>query len=573
MQEEKTLLKEENLALRDEADRLKAEVRKLERELRVSKSFLEKVTKASEAKDALGAALTASNAKQRAYTDMLIESCPSIILLIDADDRIALSTRALLTAARIPNFDYIHNRNYIEVLSKYLAESDMAAFKDAVEKAESAGGVITFDAWIDFAGSGAPRFYSIELRRAGKRDDSLGDVMSGIVVVMVDFTDLMNEKRRAEAANSAKSDFLASMSHEIRTPMNAILGMSEVLDHSALEPAQRKYLTDIRKSANALLTIINDILDFSKIEAGKMELVNVNYSPKLLLDNLHSMFKVLCRESDLEMRYMVSNDMPDTVYGDDNRLRQVLTNLLSNAVKYTKKGSIALMAWQEKGSVMVFEVKDTGIGIREDDQDKLFKPFEQLDARKNRNVVGTGLGLAISYNLCLLMGGGLKLSSVYGKGSTFSVILPYSVGERNDWEEPGDSYDFIAPSAKVLVVDDIEINLTVAEALLGAYKIVPDTALSGPEAVALARKNRYDMVFMDHMMPVMDGIEATQIIRALGGWCDRMPIIALSANAIAGMEQVFLNNRMDDFLPKPIEVSVLSQCLKRWLPPEIIEEP
>ncbi|MCL1895401.1 MAG: ATP-binding protein [Clostridiales bacterium] len=571
MQEENKLLKEENLMLRSEADRAKAEVKKLERELRVSKSFLEKVTKAVEAKDALGAALTASNAKQRAYTSMLLESCPSIIILIDADGSIALSTTALLTAAGIPNFDYIHNRNYVEVLSKYLAESDMDAFKAAVERAESSGGIVVLDAWIDFAGDGVPKFYSIELRRSGKLDGTAGDVMPGVIVVMVDLTDIMDEKRRAEAANTAKSDFLAAMSHEIRTPMNAILGMSEVLDHSDMTSEQRKYLTDIRKSSNVLLTIINDILDFSKIEAGKMELVNVNYSPRLLLDNLHSMFKVLCRESNLEMRYVISNDLPDTIYGDENRLRQVLTNLLSNAVKYTKKGSIALMAWQEEESVLVFEVKDTGIGIKEEDQEKLFKPFEQLDVRKNRNVVGTGLGLAISYNLCLLMGGGLKLNSLYGKGSTFSVVMPYVKGERSGWEEPGDSYDFIAPSARILVVDDIEINLTVAEALLGAFQIVPDTALSGPEAVALVKNNQYDMVFMDHMMPVMDGIEATQIIRALGGWCEKMPIVALSANAISGMEQVFLSNRMDDFLPKPIEVSVLSHCLKKWLDPEMIE--
>jgi CheY-like chemotaxis protein len=352
--------------------------------------------------------------------------------------------------------------------------------------------------------------------------------------------------------------------------MNAILGMGEVLNRTELNTHQKKYLSDILRSSNALLSIINDILDFSKIEAGKMDLVHLNFNLKILLDNLHSMFRIFSHDKKIEFHYCVSDELPETVNGDENRLRQILTNLLSNAVKYTNKGSIKLSAWIDEKGLLRFDVQDSGIGIREEDKDKLFKPFEQLDTKKNRNVVGTGLGLPITYNLCKIMGGDLRLESVYGEGSTFSVSMPYVQADRIIEEETSDIYDFAAPLAKILIVDDIDINLEVAEAMLEAFEIFPALALKGSLAVELAKNNRYDIIFMDHMMPEMDGLQATKNIRELGGWNEKVPIIALTANAIDGMDQIFLNNRMDDSLFKPLNIANLNKCLRKWLPIEMI---
>ena len=560
----------DNQDLRQEVERLNLEIRKLNRELRISKGFLDRVTKAVEAKDSLNSSLQAANAMQRAYTDMLLESCPNIMILFDMGGHFVLSTKALLTAMRIPNFDYINKRSYKEILSRYITPEDMALFDTAVDKIVASRETTIFHSWIDLSRSGSPRYYSIELRPAGSDTEHGDSVMTGILAVMADLTDILREKQRAEAASSAKSDFLAVMSHEIRTPMNAIIGLSEMLDRSDLAPLQKKYVTDIRKSSAALLTIINDILDFSKIEAGKIGIVNVNYSLKMLMDNLHSMFAILCRNKDLEMHYSISADLPERVYGDENRVRQILTNLLSNAIKYTNTGSIALSACLEDGDYLRFDVTDTGIGIRDEDKDRLFKPFEQLDTQRNRNVVGTGLGLAISYSLATLMGGDVCLDSVYGEGSIFTVRIPYTRANEALQEESVQIDEFSAPDARILVVDDIEINLSVAEALLGAFDITPELASGGRQAVDMAQATHYDIIFMDHMMPDMDGLEATRLIRESGGWNEVVPIIALTANVISGTEQIFLGNRMDDILPKPLEIDALNLCLKKWLPAQII---
>ena len=548
---------------------LRKEVKKLARELRMNKSFLERLTKATEAKDALNSALFAANARQKAYTDLLLENCPEIIALLDEAGCFVMSARALLTAINAPNFDFIKNRNYEEVLEEFFTPETMSTFKAALESVGPNNVSAEFDAWIDFYQNGLPRFYSIELRYVG---GGASGMATGFLLVAMDLTDFMVEKHRAEAANLAKSDFLANMSHEIRTPMNAIVGMSTALSRLGLAPEPERLVTSIRQASDALLSIINGILDFSKIEAGKMETVNAGFSLAGLMDNLDSMFALMCKQKGLEFEFNISPTFPKAALGDEDRLRQILINLLSNSVKYTKKGRVVFSAWLDEENNLRFDVEDTGVGIHKDDLDRLFNPFEQLDSRKNRGVVGTGLGLAITRNLCHLLGGRVWVESVYGQGSTFSVAIPYVSTDYVNLRVEQTARDFMAPLAKVLVVDDMETNLSVAEVVLEIFEIVPDLAESGPEAIFLARNKKYDMIFMDHMMPEMNGIEATRRIRELGGHNATVPIVALTANAIKGTEEMFLSNMMDDILPKPIELEALNICLRKWLSPQIILE-
>ncbi|MDR2478733.1 MAG: response regulator [Treponema sp.] len=563
--------------LHEELKQLKIENLRLARELRITKNYFEKVNRTLEAKETLGKVLLATNLRQKAYTDMLLESCPNIIMLLDDGGRLVLCTEIMLQLTGAQNFDYLKNRRYADFFSAFMPASDIAGIEEAIQKVQAGEERVLINKWIDFGGIGESRCYSIELRAIGGGRGNNAGIHAGILAVFIDLTSLMREKDRAEAASKAKSDFLAVMSHEIRTPMNAILGLNEILARTELNPLQSKYLSDIRKSANSLLTIINDILDFSKIEAGKLEIVYSNYNLRSLLENLFTMFNILYRAKKLALNFSIDDNIPCSVYGDENRTRQILTNILSNAMKYTKEGHVDFSAWMDSGGAdgtetLRFDTRDTGIGIREEDTEKLFKPFEQLDIRKNRNIVGTGLGLAICYRLCQLMGGDLWLKSEYGRGSCFSVAIPYVPATEQAEESEFDSGDFAAPDAQILVVDDIDINLEVCSAMLEGFKINAALANSGRQAIELAAANRYDIIFMDHMMPEMDGIETAHHIRSLNRDGETVPIIALTANVINGAEQMFMENKFNGLLAKPIEVPALNQCLRQWLPKEKILE-
>ena len=563
MQEDTQKLLEEIDTLKQEVSRLNREIRKYEREKRVSDAFLERVTKASAAKDSLNNVLTDENAKQRTYTDMLLKNCPSIIILLDNDGRFVLSTEAFMKVTNTPNFDYIKNRKYEEVFSNYFNDDCFKNFTQAFNKVRYTADPIHFESPVMFPNDGGMRFYSFELRRTGDGQNT------GILVVMIDFTDIMLEKQRAEHASAAKSDFLATMSHEIRTPMNAIVGMSDMLSRLELSAAQKRYVSDIKSSANVLLSIINDILDFSKIEARMLEITGESFNLIKLLHELESVFTIFSSEKSLYFEFLLSDNLPEVISGDALRIRQIIVNVLTNAVKYTKQGGVSFTA-ERQGDFLLFAVKDTGIGIRDEHVKKLFDPFEQFDRSKNKNIVGTGLGLAISYNLCHLMNGELWVESVYGEGSVFYIKIPYIEGNLTAENKDGDEISqFNAPEARVLVVDDIEINLAVSEALLSTFEITPDLAASGKEAIKAAMSGRYDIIFMDHMMPEMDGIEALKHIRLIDSYA-AAPIIALTANAIVGMDKIFLQNGFSDFLPKPIDLKSLGFCLKKWLPAEII---
>jgi signal transduction histidine kinase/HPt (histidine-containing phosphotransfer) domain-containing protein/FixJ family two-component response regulator len=520
----------------------------------------------------------------------------------------------------------------------------------------------------------------------------------------------------AQSANRTKSNFLASMSHEIRTPMNAITGMAELLLRSKLSDEARGYVQDIKQAGANLISIINDILDLSKIEAGKLEIVPIKYLLASLVNDSISIIRMKLMEKPVRFYTNIDGRIPNGLVGDEARLRQIFINLLSNAIKYTVKGSISISITQEKreGSQvwLRIDVADTGLGIKPEDQAKLFADFVQVDTKKNRNIEGTGLGLAITRRLCIAMGGDITVKSEYGKGSSFIAVIPQGVYDevpfaaveepekkkvlvyegrvcyaesvgwslknmkvphvivndqdtfaealfREEWffvfsgyglyEKirplmarpagefaggkqpplalmvewgtegyiPGvrfvslpvqslsianilngkadnkgyfdhaselNTIRFTLPHARILVVDDISTNLKVAEGLLAPYNATVETSLGGAEAIELVKhraseKLDYDLVFMDHMMPDVDGIEATGEIRLWetslkeqGITHNAIPIIALTANAVSGMREMFIEKGFDDFLAKPIDISKLDDMLDRWIPKEKREQ-
>ncbi len=387
---------------------------------------------------------------------------------------------------------------------------------------------------------------------------------------------VQEEKKKAEAANEAKSTFLSHMSHEIRTPMNAVVGMTELMLHTDVTTEQREYLVNIKNSGNALVSIINDILDLTKIESGKMELTEDDYEVAPLLKDIRMIIENRIGDKQLVLIYEVDEKLPKWMRGDALRIRQIIINLLNNAVKFTQEGHVKLkievLSEEESGVNVKVTVSDTGQGIRKEDLKKLFEAFEQVDKERNRGKEGTGLGLAISSDLIRLMGGKLEVQSVYNEGSEFffTIKQKYAVNEEINAEKEDDR-DFTAPEAKVLVVDDSQINLKVAVGLLKPLRMQVDTAESGQQALKMVQETEYDIVFMDHMMPGMDGIETTKRMRQLPvKYLEEVPIVAFTANAMKEAEKRFYEAGMNGFIPKPIETEQLFRSVRRFLPEHLL---
>lgn len=504
-----------------------------------------------------------------------------------------------------------------------------------------------------------------------------------------------------EKAANLKSDFLANTSHELRTPMNAVIGMAEMALREEMTPAAKNYINQIKAAGKTLLTIINDILDFSKIESGKMDIVATDYEPASMINDIATIINTRIDTDDVELVLDVNPDIPKVLYGDSIRIKQIITNLANNAAKFTKVGQICLKYDFEPVSedtiALQFSVSDTGIGIKPEDIGKLFKSFQQVDSKRNRNIEGTGLGLAISKQLVTLMNGYISVDSVYGEGSTFSftipqkivdpaasvilsetppsraagflnntyanvqlkrdmhkldieytdlkdadilsyltentdtlkdtylfipsenfdqalqdfvsehpelnavVIIRYNVSaeyspsnvlvvhkplsvlslagiynhevlSQSESTSSDEYYDFTAETAKILIVDDNSINLTVAQGLLEPLNMQIDTALSGNAAINKISDTIYDLILMDHMMPELDGVETTRIIRRFHSEYDDVPIIALTANVVGDVKKMFIEEGMNDFVAKPIEVRMLVNTIRQWLPKEKIQK-
>ncbi|MDR2706138.1 MAG: response regulator, partial [Planctomycetaceae bacterium] len=387
----------------------------------------------------------------------------------------------------------------------------------------------------------------------------------------------------SEVANQAKSSFLAIMSHEIRTPMNAIIGMSELLLRKKLPENAYNEVESIKQAGSNLLSIINDILDFSKIESGKMDIIETEYTFSSLINDCVNITRNRIGEKQLDFIVDIDPTLPCAFSGDMIRIRQVCLNLLSNAVKYTQQGKIIFCIKGEycnDGILLSFIVSDTGIGIKREDMPKLFGNFSQVDTHRNRSIEGTGLGLAITRSLCRLMGGDVTVKSEYGNGSTFTACIPQKIVDSRPFgsmkteistqkNKKQAEVKFIAPNVQILAVDDIETNLTVLSGLLAPYQMQITLCTSGEDAVVMVKNKPFDFVLMDHMMPGMDGVETVTQIRALeNDYYKNLPIIALTANAVSGMREMFLKQGFNDFLSKPIEIVKLDELITKWTPNE-----
>ncbi|MDR2535871.1 MAG: response regulator [Treponema sp.] len=549
-----------------------------------------------------------------------------------------------------------------------------------------------FNGWYTGVITSTSSFYA-RVYQMGIVISVLGFVM--MLLLSSFLVSLYTAKIRSEKENKSKSNFLAKMSHEIRTPMNAIVGMSELILREDIPPDIYEHAMGIKQASANLLSIINDILDFSKIESGKMEIIEVQYLLASVINDIVTIIRMRISEKPVILLVNIDPKIPNKLTGDEVRIRQIILNILNNAVKYTEEGSIQFSIEGEIGGtggnqhiLLNITITDTGIGIKPENFHKVFGDFVQFDMAANKGIEGTGLGLAITKSLCDAMGGEISFTSEYGKGTTFTILLPQMIADPvplgavqdpeskavlvyemnelyaasimksldnltvpNKWVTiQSDFYEtlkknyypfifvsyvlyegakkivermelksklivmieygaeiglrdvstlampahalsitdilnnkiesrnysakretlsrFIAPSARILIVDDIGTNLKVAEGLMAPFKMHIDTCKSGAEAIELVKINVYDIVFMDHMMPEMDGIEATGHIRELGGDYKKLPIIALTANAVSGVKEMFLQNGMNDFLSKPIEMSRLIGILQKWIPPE-----
>ena len=389
------------------------------------------------------------------------------------------------------------------------------------------------------------------------------------------------EKTAADIANKAKSDFLADMSHEIRTPINAVLGMNEMILRKSDDEKILDYASNIKSAGNTLLSIINTILDFSKIEDGKMELVPVEFDVNDLTHNLVNTISERAKAKGLELKVDMDEDLPSKLYGDDVRISQIIMNLLTNAVKYTEKGTVTLSIRKKEicDDNLIFNVavKDTGIGIRKEDIDKLAISFERLEEKRNRHIEGTGLGISIVTKLLEMMNSRLEVESEYGKGSVFSFYLKLKiadatpVGKYHDRRSGAvriaeDAQKFIAGGAKVLITDDNEMNLKVASNFMQLFGITPEVCTSGEETIRLMREKKFDLVLLDHMMPKMDGIETLEILKKESLVDDKTVIIALTANAVVGAKEQYISAGFTDYLSKPIEIKDLEKMLRKYLP-------
>jgi len=532
---------------------------------------------------------------QMRYNQMLQDNSPDDIYLLDLKLNVLLCTSSIKKRMGRDVSDEPFLPIMYEMFGEeYACEIEGALYQLLLKHEDSSAEDDGYELHAETSGE-ERLYYSINISPAL---DQKGEV-NGIVVLAHDITEMHEANVRAEAATQAKSSFLANMSHEIRTPMNAILGITEIqLQNDSLSPGVMEAFDKIYNSGYMLLGIINDILDLSKIEAGKLELGITDYRTASLINDTVQLNMTRIGSKPIKFELKVDENTPRALIGDELRVKQILNNILSNAFKYTAEGVVELSVYpeaerNERRSVatIVFRVSDTGQGMTQEQVGKLFDEYSRFNQEANRSTEGTGLGMNITQRLIQMMNGKIQVESEPGKGSVFTVSIPQGKTDdqvlgkelaENLQQFHISSSDHVKrmqitrepmPYGSVLIVDDVETNIYVAGGLLAPYGLKIDSADSGFASIDLIKRgNVYDVVFMDHMMPEMDGMEATKIIRDMGY---TQPIVALTANAVAGQAEIFLESGFDDFISKPIDIrqlnTVLNKLVRDKQPPEVLE--
>ena len=567
---------EERTPMEEELASLKIEVKKLKREKKHLNRDNEMLRMANEQAAHVREFIQRDNERQLFFNEQLLKTSPYMMFLTDDKMKIAMASDMFFLFSGMDH-EWIRNGLTLnEAMSGIMSEEEAEDFIGRCKAALDGEFVPSYIYQKEM--DSRVNHLQITIRAMRRSNGQL----VGLNIIFVDMTEMLEAKEKADEANQAKSSFLANMSHEIRTPINAVLGMDEMIIRESTEPEIRSYARNIRQAGKTLLALINEILDFSKVEEGKMEIIPTRYDLGSLVNDLTNMVKDRVEKKGLKLEIEIDPSTPHELYGDEIRIKQCIVNLLNNSVKYTEKGKVKMgIGFHPLGGdriAMEVHVSDTGIGMKEEDLERLFKPFTRIEEKRNRNIEGTGLGMSITKKLLELMGTSLSVDSVYGKGSDFyfeveqKVLDPEPIGDfaerfSGEEEEDGSGYQsqFYAPLAHILVVDDTETNLLVIRGLLKATGVQLDTVGSGPEALAAMEKQTYDVILVDHMMPGMDGIETLAEMKKRPDY-DKSAHIALTANAISGAREMYLKAGFDDYLSKPVDGDVLERTLKNYIP-------
>lgn len=567
MNENKDEIRELQLKIK----KLNRENRRLQTECDILKNLNEQVSKTQDF-------FHRENQKQICYNNQLLKTSPYILVMVNEKLETVMASDVFLRISDMGRDTVETGINLEDAFAGILPKDELKIFLERCRAVLNNHGTDSY--LLTISDKEEDRFYQVDIcYYLAQNEDA-----KGLSIILSDMTEIVEAKEKAENADKAKSNFLANMSHEIRTPMNAINGMAEFILRDSIDDEAKKNAAMIKSAARSLIAIINDILDFSKIESGRMEIINDEYSLSSLINDVSTMIRIRLEDKNVSLKVDVDSRLPALLYGDEVRIKQILINLLNNAVKFTNQGQITLiMRFSDMPNDrirIVTTVADTGIGIKKEELNQIFESFTQADTRRNRSIEGTGLGLAICRRLVEMMGGELKVSSEYGKGSSFTFDIVNEVrdgkpiGELRDCQRNADAEvfktSFYAPHARVLVVDDNSMNLKVAQGILKPHGIIPDCVESGAEALVAVQKRKYDLILMDHMMPVMDGVETMQKIRKMGD-CDNIKIVALTANAINGVELKYRDLGFDDYLAKPIEPEEMEALLVKMIPDDPVQ--